>query len=97
MKFIITESKLTEILQKFVDRIKYDEVCKFIVDYEQEADDEVWIYAIISENWYLYEKNHQPMNKVAIVNKIRREVREEIKNFFGIDVRVESYVNKCKL
>lgn len=96
MKFIITESKLTEVLQKFVNRINYDEVCEFIVDYEKDADEDIWIYVVISEDWYLYEDNNQSINKVAIVNKIRREVREEIKNFFGIDVRVGSYVKKCR-
>lgn len=95
MKFIITESKLTEVLQKFVNRINYDEVCEFIVDHEKDSDEDIWIYAVISEDWLLYEDNNQSINKVAIVNKIRREVREEIKNFFDLDVRVVSYVKKC--
>lgn len=90
-------------LQIFINTIKYDGVCEFLVDPESDESDSIWhpsnvtwIYAIISEDWYLYEEGPQSMNKVAWVNKIKREVREQIKNFMGIDVRVGSYVKKCK-
>ena len=96
MKYIIQESKIFDVLQIFVNSIKYDEVCEFIVDPEPEKDGDFWIYAVISEDWYLYEDGPQSMNKVAWVNKIRREVREQIKSFTDIDVRVGSYVKKCR-
>lgn len=95
MKYIIQESKIFDVLQTFVNSINYDEVCKFWVDPERDENGDIWINAVISEDWYLYEDGPQSMNKVAWVNKIRREVREQIKSFTGIDVRVGSYVKKC--
>ena len=96
MKILITESHLLEILQKFVNKIKYDEVCKFVVDPELDENNDIWINAIISEDWYLYEEGPTSMNKVAWVNKIRREVREQVEQFTGFKVRVGSYVKKCE-
>lgn len=95
MKIIIGESKLFDVLQTFVNSINYDEVCEFIVDPERDKNGDIWIYAVISQDWWYYEDNIQSMNKVFQVNKIRREVREQIKSFTGIDVRVGSYVKKC--
>lgn len=96
MKFLITESKMMEVLQKFVNTIKYDEVCEFLVNPEPDENNDIWIYAVISEDWYLYEEGHTSMNKVAWVNKIRREVRELVEQFTGLKVRVGSYVKKCR-
>lgn len=95
MKIIIGESKLFDVLQTFVNSINYDEVCEFIVDPERDENGDIWINAVISEYWWYYEDNIQSMNKVFQVNKIRREVREQIKSFTSIDVRVGSYVKKC--
>lgn len=95
MKIIIGESKLFDVLQTFVNSINYDEICEFIVDPERDENGDIWIYAVISEDWWFYEDNIQSINKVFQVNKIRREVREQIKSFTGIDVRVGSYVKKC--
>jgi ABC-type microcin C transport system permease subunit YejE len=96
MKIIIQESQISNALQTFVNSIKYDEVCEFLVDTEFDKYTDIWVHAIISEDWYLYADSPQSMNKVAWVNKIRRETRDSIKNFMGIDVRVGSYVRKCK-
>lgn len=95
MKIIIGESKLFDVLQTFVNSINYDEICEFIVDPERDENGDIWIYAVISEDWWFYEDNIQSINKVFQVNKIRREVREQIKSFTSIDVRVGSYVKKC--
>lgn len=100
MKFIITESRLTEILQKFVDKLKYDEVCEFIVDPEPDENNDIWVYAVISEDWYFSEGDYTTRNVVAVstavVNNIRKEVREMISKVIGLNVRVISYVKKCK-
>lgn len=95
MKFIINESKLLSVIRGFLNSLSYDEVCEIWVDTEPDESGDIWIYVVISEDWYLYEDGSINMNKVAMVNKIRREVRDGVKKFMGIDVRVGSYVQKC--
>jgi hypothetical protein len=95
MKFIINESKLLSVIRGFVNSLSYDEVCEIWVDTEPGESGDIWIYVVISEDWYLYEDGPINKNKVAMVNKIKREVRVGVKKFMGIDVIVGSYVQKC--
>jgi hypothetical protein len=96
MKYVITESRLIQVLEQFVDSLTYDGVCYFFVDPEPDDYDNIWVFAIISEDWYFPDSFATTRQKVAMVNKIKREVRETINTFMGLkNIRVGSFVRKC--
>jgi hypothetical protein len=96
MKIIITESKMMNVLETFLNKnfSDYDEICQFIIDPDYEGDEPIWVYMVISKDWYYY-GNPNESNKTHIINQLKREVRVSVKLFMNIDIFVGVYVREC--
>lgn len=97
MKIIITESKILDILQKFLNSFDYhgDEICEILIDPEPDASDSIWVYVVISQDWFLYGEGSQNI-KEAWVGKIKLDILKKVNDFMGFNIRVGSYVKKCR-
>jgi TATA-binding protein-associated factor Taf7 len=97
MKLIITESKMMNVLETFLNKnfSNYDEICRIVVDPESLADAEIiWVYMVISEDWYYYDGLTTP-NKTHRVNQLRQEVKKLVIDLFNREVSVGVYVKEC--
>ena len=79
-------------LEKFVSKLSYPEVCKIVVDWELDENNDIWVNTIISKDWFDYDPT---INKVARVNRIRSDIRNKIESAFGFTIRAGSYVKEC--
>jgi len=79
-------------LEKFVSKLSYPEVCKIVVDWELDENNDIWVNVIISKDWFDYDPT---VNKVAAVNRIRSDIRNKIESTFGFTIRAGSYVKEC--
>ena len=86
-------------LEKFTSKLNYPEVCKIVVDWVLDENDEIWVTAIISQDWYFEIKPEisgvLPENKVGRVAAIKKDIAKKIESILGITVTVGSYVTKC--
>ena len=95
MKLIITESKMMNVLETFLNKYfsDYDEICQFIIDPDFEDDEPIWVYMVISKDWYYYESSDE--YKTHRVHQLKRKAIEYVKLFMNIDIYVGTYVREC--
>lgn len=92
MKYIITEEqfdRIKKLLVKFIETMSIPDVCGFWVDDETEEDGTPWIYFILDSS--AINGTHQ----ILILNKIKKNIKDEIENMFGIRVMVSIIVKNC--
>lgn len=95
MKLIITESKMMNVLETFLNKYfsDYDEICQFFIDPDFEDDEPIWVYIVVSKDWYYYESSEA--NKTHRINQLKRKAIEYVKLFMNIDIYVGTYVREC--
>jgi hypothetical protein len=96
MKIIITESKMMNVLETFLNKYfsDYDEICQFIIDPDYEDDEPIWVYMVISKDWYYYDDSNET-NKTHKINQLKRKIIEHVKLYMNIDIYVGTYVREC--
>lgn len=85
------ENKELKLLYKFLSSISIEGVCGFWIDEEKDENDMHWVYLIVDKNWL----DEYPTKPEFVVRRIRNGVKEEIKKFLGIDVKVGSILKEC--
>jgi hypothetical protein len=87
MKYILSENKMVGVLQSYLDKRHHDWICEYIVKSDED------IHMIISRD--VYEKN-SPYFSAMKIKVIEIRLKNEIKNFFGLDVKIISHVEYCE-
>lgn len=85
------ESKFLSLLEGFLETLEMEGICGFFLDKEPDDFDNYWVYVILDLDW-INSSNTKPG---FLANRMRIAVRDEIKNYLGVDVRVGSISKKC--
>lgn len=80
--------KKIKIIEKFLKLRRYDFVCDYFVDTDE--DNEIDVMLHISD-----EVLYQEERAVLLVRRIKDHVKNDIKTYLGFDVWVGNIVKKC--
>jgi hypothetical protein len=104
MNYIITEEQLNTIKTKKPEfiikiiKILYESmdmegICELDAGYDEE-DNNFYCYLIIDKDWYTnFSDNILKSVKTEWVRQYKRELREKINNYLGMNIFVGSYVS----
>jgi hypothetical protein len=97
VKVLLKENQMLDAIEYYVKNSNTykDELCDIYVD-KDDDDDDIWVYIVISEDWYFGEYMATNRERTKEVNKIKNEIKNLIKNVFDISINVGSYVKKCE-
>lgn len=98
VKRVINENsndRIVNVLETFLNKYfyDYDEICQFIIDPDFEDDEPIWVYMVISKDWYYYESSE--VNKTHRLHQLKRKAIEYVKLYMNIDIYVGTYVREC--
>lgn len=101
VKRVINENsndRIVNVLETFLNKYfyDYDEICQFIIDPDYEDDEPIWVYMVISKDWYYYDDSNET-NKIDKINQLKRKVIEYVKLYMNIDIYVgtKTKVREC--
>ena len=84
-----SEDKRVSLLEKFIENMDLSGLCGFWVDEEEDTNGYLWVYIILDLDMIEHTKPG------FVENRYRVRLREEIKKFLNIDVRIGTTSRKC--
>ena len=87
------DDKEINLLTQFMENLEVEGICGFFIDPEHDDHDLIWVYIILDLDWL--NDNQHPTKPGFVANRMRNGVKEEIKKYLGLDVRVGSVAKKC--
>lgn len=87
------DDKEIKLLTEFMENLDVEGICGFFIDPEHDEHDFIWVYIILDLDWL--NDNQHPTKPGFVANRMRNGVKEEIKKYLGLDVRVGSVAKKC--
>lgn len=86
------DQKTLDLIKQFMENLDVEGICGFWVDYDEEDIlQDIWVYIILDLDWL----EEIPTKRDFVAKRMRLGIRDEIKKWLDLDVKVGSISKKC--